>query len=346
MAVNWTGHEGERKGNRTRGKRRASAATLRRSRCIHRGTGRRGSAWFQILRWHSNSPENEGERAKVYLDDHFGPEAMIHAKAFAHLEILGRHHWPHPLDRVRQIHLGRDGVAPTCEEARVCQTRSLLKRADFPRPIVRAVNAVLPVSRLESGQPTCSIPSLGIRIGPFTDIVPFDVRSAAGLIGKPPKAARVLADIAYDSDKLHEFLIARGSTPVTKANPTRKKIPPFDKASYKGRNVIERAFSHLKDWRRVATRYDRLARNFAALFRCQFVASAWTTNWPAGVHTAAPAPFRYGHSSRQPGPRLVIPKAHWPTVFDISPDAFAAVAPPHRKGGCTVRAGAWWLIHD
>lgn len=91
-----------------------------------------------------------------------------------------------------------------------------------------------------------------------------DVRSAAGLIDQLPKAAQVLADTAYDSDKFREFLIARGSTPVIKPNPTRKNIPPFDKAAYKGRNVIERAFSHLKDWRRVATRYDKLARNFRA----------------------------------------------------------------------------------
>jgi transposase len=91
-----------------------------------------------------------------------------------------------------------------------------------------------------------------------------DVRSAADLIERLPKAAQVLADAAYDSDKFREFLIARGSTPVIKPNPIRQKIPPFDKASYKARNVIERAFSHLKDWRRVATRYDKLARNFRA----------------------------------------------------------------------------------
>ena len=91
-----------------------------------------------------------------------------------------------------------------------------------------------------------------------------DVRPAPGLIEKLPKAAQMLADTAYDSDKFREFLIARGSTPVIKPNPTRKKIPPFDKVSYKGRNVIERAFSHLKDWRRVATRYDKLARNYRA----------------------------------------------------------------------------------
>ena len=70
------------------------------------------------------------------------------------------------------------------------------------------------------------------------------MRSAAGLIDKLPKAAQVLAGTAYDSDKFREFLIARGSTPVINPNPTRKNIPPFDKVSYKGRNVIERAFSH------------------------------------------------------------------------------------------------------
>jgi putative transposase len=91
-----------------------------------------------------------------------------------------------------------------------------------------------------------------------------DVRSAPSLIEKLPKAARVLGDTAYDSDEFREFLIARGSIPVIKPNPTRKNIPPFDRLSYKDRNVIERAFSHLKDWRRVATRYDKLARNYRA----------------------------------------------------------------------------------
>jgi putative transposase len=102
-----------------------------------------------------------------------------------------------------------------------------------------------------------------------------DVRSAEGLIEKLPKAAQVLADTAYDSDKFREFLIARGSTPVIKPNPTRKKVPPFDKASYKGRNVIERAFSHLKDWRRVATRYDKLARNFRATVTLALIFRWW-----------------------------------------------------------------------
>jgi transposase len=102
-----------------------------------------------------------------------------------------------------------------------------------------------------------------------------DVRSAKGLIDKLPTAALVLADTAYDSDKFREFLAKRGSTPVIKPNPTRKNIPPFDKTAYTGRNVIERAFSHLKDWRRVATRYDKLARNFRATVTLAIIFKWW-----------------------------------------------------------------------
>ena len=45
--------------------------------------------------------------------------------------------------------------------------------------------------------------------------------------------------------------------------PTTRRTPyPLDRAAYKRRNVIERLFCKLKNWRRVATRYDRLARNY------------------------------------------------------------------------------------
>lgn len=73
-----------------------------------------------------------------------------------------------------------------------------------------------------------------------------------------------MADTAYEGDKFREFLTTRGSTPVIMPNPTGKKIPTFDKVFCKGRDVIERAVSHLKDWRRVATRYDKLVRHFRA----------------------------------------------------------------------------------
>jgi putative transposase len=84
------------------------------------------------------------------------------------------------------------------------------------------------------------------------------------LIEPLPPAKSLLADAAYDSEAFRKLLIDRGTTPVIKQNPTRKRDHPFDKDAYKGRNIIERAFSHLKDWRRVATRYDKLARNFCS----------------------------------------------------------------------------------
>jgi len=91
-----------------------------------------------------------------------------------------------------------------------------------------------------------------------------DLPPASGLIEPLPVAKSLLADAAYDSDAFRSFLLGRGTTPEIKQNPTRKKFHPFDKQAYRGRNVIERAMCRLKDWRRIATRYDKLARNFAA----------------------------------------------------------------------------------
>jgi transposase len=91
-----------------------------------------------------------------------------------------------------------------------------------------------------------------------------DLPPAAGLVAPLPAAEAMLGDAAYDSDLFRTFLMDRGTRPEIKQNPTRKRLHPFDKAAYRGRNVIERAFCLLKDWRRVATRYDKLARNFGA----------------------------------------------------------------------------------
>jgi putative transposase len=84
-----------------------------------------------------------------------------------------------------------------------------------------------------------------------------------------------LADAAYDSDALRASLIARGSTPVIPNNPTRKRKHPFDRTAYRLRNSIERTFSRLKDWRRVATRYDKLAHNFQAAVLIASIVSYW-----------------------------------------------------------------------
>jgi putative transposase len=91
-----------------------------------------------------------------------------------------------------------------------------------------------------------------------------DVRVATALITGVPPGACLAADTAYDSDGLRRFLLERGTVPVIPNNPTRKRHHPFDEIAYRQRNLIERMFCRLKDWRRIATRYDKLARNFLA----------------------------------------------------------------------------------
>ena len=70
--------------------------------------------------------------------------------------------------------------------------------------------------------------------------------------------------MGYDALKLRQDLAFRGTASVIPTNPTRKKTWPIDLETYKERNLVERAFNRLKDFRRIATRYDKLARNFAA----------------------------------------------------------------------------------
>ncbi len=91
-----------------------------------------------------------------------------------------------------------------------------------------------------------------------------DARAALGLLGPLPPGCLCAADTAYDSDGLRHFLLGRGTTPVIPNNPTRKNPQPFDARAYKARNIIERTIGRLKDWRRIHTRYDKLAANFAA----------------------------------------------------------------------------------
>jgi DDE family transposase len=61
---------------------------------------------------------------------------------------------------------------------------------------------------------------------------------------------------------LRAFLKQNGIRTVIPGKSNRKKRIRHDKEAYKGRNVIERCFCRLKDWRRIATRYDKLARNY------------------------------------------------------------------------------------
>ena len=89
---------------------------------------------------------------------------------------------------------------------------------------------------------------------------------------KPPK--RMLGDKAYDSAELREELDECGTRPVIPNRSNRKQPFTFNKRLYKLRWRIESAFSRLKDFRRIATRYDKLARNYLASV-CLAAALVW-----------------------------------------------------------------------
>ncbi len=75
----------------------------------------------------------------------------------------------------------------------------------------------------------------------------------------------VLADKAYDADRIRSMIEEQGATPNIPPKSNRRWKPCFSKRLYRERNLIERFFSKLKHFRRVATRYDKLAANFLAM---------------------------------------------------------------------------------
>lgn len=77
-----------------------------------------------------------------------------------------------------------------------------------------------------------------------------------------PASAELVADKGYDSQALRDWLKARGTRPVIPPRRNRKIQYDYDKTIYKQRNVIERMFCRLKDWRRIATRFDRNITTF------------------------------------------------------------------------------------
>ena len=78
------------------------------------------------------------------------------------------------------------------------------------------------------------------------------------------KADFVLVDRGYDSNRLIEWIRAIGAMVMIPARKNRLEERDYDKVIYKERNLVERLFQKLKHYRRIATRYERLARNYIA----------------------------------------------------------------------------------
>ncbi|NKL81428.1 IS5 family transposase [Rhizobium leguminosarum] len=91
-----------------------------------------------------------------------------------------------------------------------------------------------------------------------------DAPQADALIeGLPAKV--VMGDTAYDSDRLRAEIAGKGAVAVIPNNPSRAKKYPLDKDLYAQRHLIECCFSKLKQFRRVATRFEKTARNYQAV---------------------------------------------------------------------------------
>jgi transposase len=89
-----------------------------------------------------------------------------------------------------------------------------------------------------------------------------DYRGAATMLPSLPDADMLIADKGYDSDWFREALASLGIEPCIPGRSGRNEPVKYDEQAYKRRNRIERMFGRLKDWRRIATRYDRCAHAF------------------------------------------------------------------------------------
>lgn len=79
-----------------------------------------------------------------------------------------------------------------------------------------------------------------------------------------PRAKTLIADKGYDSDEWRAALMAMDIEPCIPPKSNRRELIPYDKALYKQRHKVEDTFAKIKDWRRIATRYDRCADIFMA----------------------------------------------------------------------------------
>lgn len=102
-----------------------------------------------------------------------------------------------------------------------------------------------------------------------------DMSVAAALIRRARPFARLLADRGYDARHLRDLIAERGAEAVIPSTRSRKVPIPHDTRAYRARNLAERLWCRLKDWRRLATRYDKLAANFMATALIAAIFTFW-----------------------------------------------------------------------
>ena len=102
-----------------------------------------------------------------------------------------------------------------------------------------------------------------------------DYKGAEALLNALPYAKALLADRGYDADWFRNALYHKGIEPCIPPKKSRKIDIPYDKALYKQRHKVENMFAKFKDWRRIATRYDRCAHTFLSAITIAAIVIWW-----------------------------------------------------------------------
>lgn len=102
-----------------------------------------------------------------------------------------------------------------------------------------------------------------------------DYKGAAQLVDALPRARYLLADRGYDAGWFRDALRNKGIEPCIPPKKNRKQHITYDKTLYKQRHKVENMFGKLKDWRRIATRYDRCAHTFFSAILIAAIVIFW-----------------------------------------------------------------------
>lgn len=102
-----------------------------------------------------------------------------------------------------------------------------------------------------------------------------DISMANVLIRAVGPFRMLLADKGYDADHFRRLLAERGVEAVIPSTASRRKPIPYDANAYRDRNRVERMWCRLKDFRRIATRYDKLARNYLSGVLIAAICAFW-----------------------------------------------------------------------
>ena len=102
-----------------------------------------------------------------------------------------------------------------------------------------------------------------------------DFTGAEVLLRDLPPATALIGDKGYDSNKIRNLLAEQDIAPCIPSRRNRNKPIPYCKRLYRMRHKVENLFARLKDWRRIATRYDRCSHVFLSAVLLAATVTFW-----------------------------------------------------------------------